>query len=175
MNKNIQNQVFSLLQFEKKLSVRNRIVLSSVSTTCNQVIDKDQLQSDKLRLTDIRRKAIKNIRLHPLVRLNVLNKYAKMNPIIPEINIGFILVKAKFPSFIHFYDVPRNIRRTLNVNPERDFPHPMDKFTRADHILWQSFYRLCNEYTKGNNDIDPLDVYNEYYKMREDKLYSLGW
>jgi hypothetical protein len=171
----VQFQVFSLLQCENKLSIKVRSTLSCVSKTCNQVVDKEKIQTDVCKLNGLRNKFMRNLRRHPMMRLYLLDKFAQKNPDFSRVNTGSILLTTNFPSFIHFYKLTGYERSELNVSPERSFPHPMDKFEFQDYVLWQSFYRLCIEYGRGNYDVNPNTVYDEFNNMPQDYLESLGW
>jgi len=155
-------------------------ILAKLAMTCscaNSVL-KHKLKTEKKRiyLYNIKRKFFKNVSARENVRFRKVVRYAlSENPDLD--NIGEMLVACGFPSFIHGYQLPAGEYRDCWKSGTRIrlYAHPMDKFTRFDRVLLQTYHKL-RHYRVNNLPIpEPKSILVEMQSKSERELDSMGW
>lgn len=112
----------------------------------------------------------KNVRFRKVVRY-ALHENPDLN------NIGEMLIVCGFPSFIHGYNLREGEYRDCwrSGTRIRAYAHPVDKFTKFDHVLLQTYYKLRNARINSLPIPDPRAVLDEMESKTEHELYAMGW
>jgi len=167
-------ELFQAIDCSSCVPVSIRAKLASTCSCAHSAL-KHQLRKEKKRMY-IKRKFLKNLSAHENVRFRKVVRYALYEHYDLD-NLGEMLIVCGFPSFIHGYQLPAGEYRDCWKSGTRIrlYAHPMDKFTRFDRVLLQTYHKL-RHYRVNNLPIpEPKSILVEMQSKSERELDSMGW
>jgi hypothetical protein len=172
-----QYQVFRIIDQLGLIDLKTRAMLACAFPGS---VDKKFLKLDRKKV--LQTKFRNSLKYWTARRLRIINRYAQQIPDFSVVQSGNVLIEAGFPSFIHGYlliheydDDHENIQRMKNgTTNSRSWPHPMDKFSKSDFALWQTYYLLIVEYREGRIP-DVNAIFNTVNALSESELGGMGW
>ena len=167
-------ELFQAIDCSSCVPVSIRAKLASTCSCAHSAL-KHQLRKEKKRIY-IKRKFLKNLSAHENVRFRKVVRYALSENYDLD-NIGEMLIVCGFPSFIHGYQLPVGEYRDCwkSGTRIRSYAHPMDKFTRFDHVLLHTYHKLIHARVNNLPIQEPKIILDEMQSKSEGELYSMGW
>lgn len=177
---NVKERTMATYELFQAIDSSSRVSMSFLATlsiTCSDAnhVFKHQLKKYK-RIQFIKRKFFKNLNTSKNLRLRKIVRYALVeNPDLD--NMGEMLIVCGFPSFIHGYELPDGeYKDCWRLGTRiRAYAHPVDKFTKFDHMLLQTYHKLRTARVDNLPIPDPKIILNNLESKSEGHLQSMGW